>query len=240
MTTNLDRIYTMYMRISEAWQNLTPIAQEQWGHFTTRQALNAGLDRTQLMRMVKDARIEHLATGSYRITGAPQDKWTQLRGQWMHLINTYTTWNGPEDGPPPLIIGRDAASDFHELGNIVARVEHFYSSNPIVTTMPGVRVLRRKIGADEWMWYQGMPMTTPGITIRDQASVSLDGDELGRMIYDAARLELVYLADLAQLLHPIAPTYGLRTGWEMIEELPAYGGCDIAPFLAGYELVNHG
>lgn len=223
------------MDANKAWTNLAPVAEEQWGHFTTKQALAAGFSRTQLSRMKQHGRIENERPGSYRIVGAPQDWHTLQRFIWAELVNQ-TAYPGPglTQDPPPVIFGFDSAADYHDLGCIMPYSIDVIATEPIRPKHPTVRVKDTELRDRHWLWYDGMPIVSPMDAVIDQCRQSRDGDLVGRMIADVLENHVTNADDLACHLAPFAKRYGYKNGVEMILLATQYGGRQLHP-----DLIEH-
>lgn len=215
----------MCMNIKTAWANLAPTAEEQWGHFTTKQAIAAGFNRTQLMRMKKDGRVESIRPGSYRMTGAPQDGNTPLRFIWNELMND-TAYLGAHlaSEKPPLIVGFDTAADYYEIGDIIASTWDFIATTPVNPAHSGVRIKDSQLRDRQWAWRDGLPIIDPPACITDQCIQGQDGDLVGRLIADVFHLDRTHPLNMAAILEPFARQYGYHNGAEMALKAPEYGG----------------
>lgn len=215
------------MYIDAAWKKLTPIAAEQCGHFTTKQALYAGLSPTQLNRMKNSGRIEHFMTGSYQIAGAPQDGFTDIRAIWCHLINQ-TDWLGGDNSSqiPPIIFGYDTAAGFHGIGTIIARTADVIALQPVTPSSNDIVIKDTELRDRDWRWYDGIPMVTPVHTIVDQFRHGQDGDIIGRALIDVLSNpdHGAGADDLPALVKPYMTDYGFTDPMDMIDFLCEYSG----------------
>lgn len=228
-------IHNMCMDINQAWTNLAPVAEEQWGHFTTKQAITAGFSRTQLMRMKKNGRIESIRPGSYRMVGAPVDFNTPLRYIWNELMNDLAYPGAHQSSvPPPLIVGFDTAADYYEVGDVIAGTWDFIATVPVNPAHSGVRIKDTELRDRHWTWREGVPIVDPPTCVMDQCIQICDGDLVGRMIADVFELDHTHPLTMVKLLEPYAHQYGFKDGVDMILEGTKYGGRPLHPATREY------
>jgi hypothetical protein len=77
---------------------LAPVAEDQWGLITRRQAINAGVSQATLDRLTGPAALlERVAHGVFRLTGAPPPDYLELRAAWLQLAPEVPAWERTRD-----------------------------------------------------------------------------------------------------------------------------------------------
>ena len=71
---------------------LAPIAEEQWGFVTRRQAENAGVSSATFKRLIRDGVLERTRSAVYRLAGAPLPDHLELRSAWLQLAPETPVW----------------------------------------------------------------------------------------------------------------------------------------------------
>src|SRR4051794_20172961 len=99
---------------------LRPLAEEQWGLITRRQAERVGIPSTTFERLIADdAVLERVAHGVYRLTVAPTPDHLALRAAWLQLAPEMLLWErGAADG----VVSHRSAAMLYGLGHLPADV----------------------------------------------------------------------------------------------------------------------
>lgn len=173
---------------------LIAIADQNDGLLTSKQARNAGILDSVLVRLAQRGRLERIARGVYRITHYPHAKLSQYREAIL--------WAEASHGPEQAVLSHETALAVYGISD----------GNPsqVHIAVPKSARLRRKRPA--WIaihrdnlrpadvtLHEGLPMTTVARTITDVLHSSGRSDLVRRAISDAKRERLINDSDTARL-----------------------------------------
>lgn len=122
----------------------------------------------------------------YRIIGAPPDLGLDgLRMPW--LMTDPQRW--PGDRTMPAVVSHlSAAHTVYRLGVASPDINHLTTAYPFTAPLLATQIhVDPALGSEDWDWVDGLPVTTIGRTIADVYTYGIDGDHLGRIIWDAIR-----------------------------------------------------
>jgi predicted transcriptional regulator of viral defense system len=186
---------------------LAPIAEEQWGLITRRQAEQSGVSEATLKRLTARSVLERVAHGVYRLAGAPVPDHQDLRAAWLQLEPGVPAWERTWDQG---VVSHRSAAALYGLGDLPADRHEF--------TLPLRRQSRRqdvrlhKGQPELWTTIAGLPVTRPSEIASDLLSDREDPGAVAQVIADAIRHAYDYPGNFAEALAPHAAAYGLRRG----------------------------
>ena len=146
-------------------QELRRTAALQHGYFRTRQALDVGLSRTNLVDAVRSGEIESIAYGLYRFAHYPLSTDDDL-----HEIQTIA---------PDGTFSHETALALFGLSDVLPRTVHF--TVPPASGFkhrPGLTVHHARLGPDERVLRAGLWLTSPLRTLIDAARGGSDPEQL--------------------------------------------------------------
>jgi hypothetical protein len=186
----------------ERFSELSVLAARQEGMITTAQANRSGI-RTETLDHFKEAGlIVELDWDVYQLAWSkvgpryayPLAAWLGLRPQLFHWERL--------DGEPDAVLSHESACNLHGMGSVSTPAEVF--TTPEEREAPrGTRIHVSRLAPDDIMICAGVPVTTPRRTIVDLVRDWVEHGEIGNLLTDAVRQDLVDLQavhrDLAQL-----------------------------------------
>ena len=121
-----------------ALPRLQELAQEQWGLLTRRQIKNGGIGSTTLERLASPGGgLERVATGVYRLVGAPIPDHLDLRAAWLQLDPAVPAWErNAKDG----VVSHRSAASVYGLGHLPADRHEFTVARRKQSRRPDVRI----------------------------------------------------------------------------------------------------
>lgn len=162
-----------------AYDTVHKLALEQHGVFTSEQAVALGLAPNTLVKMANRGRLERLAFGLYRDTGAPETQWTEYMAAvlWPRGVAA--------------VLSHETALSLMELSDVNPSAIH-------VTVPSGHRVRRREPPAGVVLHHadladedvgsvEALPVTRAARTIRDCAAAKIGPALLRQAIADGLR-----------------------------------------------------
>ncbi|HET9733543.1 MAG TPA: type IV toxin-antitoxin system AbiEi family antitoxin domain-containing protein [Acidimicrobiales bacterium] len=188
---------------------LAPIAEDQWGLVTRRQAEDAGVSKATLTRLVGHGVLERVAHAVYRLTGVPQADHIALRAAWLQLAPEVPAWErSAEQG----VVSHRSAAALYGLGELPADRHEFTLPGRKQSRRPDVRLHLGKLMDAEWISLRGLPVTRPSRIAADLLAEREDPGAVGRLVTDAIRGVFDYPGTFAETLAPFAAQLGLRRG----------------------------
>ena len=161
------------------------IAAGQSGYFTRAQAAASGVEDFQLQRAVAYQQIHRVGYGVYRVAGAGQDDYQDLRVMWLRFDPT----SGPRARTknPTLWVSHNSAATVLGLGVLIPFKHEFISTTrrQLRTDKAKVRVRSAGLARSEWVIREGFAVTSPLRTLVDLDATGTDGGHLGTYLLDA-------------------------------------------------------
>jgi len=175
---------------------LVAIAEENDGLLTSKQARNAGILDSVLVRLAQRGRLERAARGVYRIAHYPQSKFSQYR----EAILWAEASHGPED--PDVALSHETALAIYGISDVNPAVVHI--------TVPKTARLRRArpkwiaihrddLGPLDVTLYEGLPVCTIARTVTDVLNTTGRIDLARQAIADARRAGHIGNSESARL-----------------------------------------
>lgn len=196
---------------------LGSIAERRWGLFTTAQAENAGIARTQLSRMARTGAIERLTQGVYRMAGAPTQEHEPIYATWLALGGA--TASRTHSGVAAIVAAGTTAAIAHDIGDFFPDGYDFIVPSRKGTRLPGVRLRIRTLSRDDVLPVNGLPTLTVERTIADLVEIGTDTSLVADALRDAVRADKLVAPDrLIEHLSPIAKRRGI-TGHALADDL---------------------
>ena len=170
------------------------IAEDQAGYFTAAQARAAGLHQVRLVQLAQQGDIERVSRGVYRFTRFPVSR----LGHYMEAV----LW--PQVRRPDVagVISHQSALAIHQLSDVSPARVHL--------TLPTVVRIRREVPKGLVIHYadlapadvervEGVPVTTPGRSVRDAHASHVGNDLVDQAIADGRRSGSLSMAEADRL-----------------------------------------
>ncbi len=189
---------------------LAPIAEDQWGLVTRRQAEAAGISAATLQRLSADGSLlERVAHGVYHLAGAPVSDHAQLRAAWLQLAPETLAWERTADQG---VVSHRSAAAVYGLGHLPADRHDFTLPRRRQVRRSDVSIYRRELGSGEWIALRGLPVTRPSRIAADLLGEREDPEAVGHVVADALRGATEDAGTFVSALAPRAARFGLRRG----------------------------
>lgn len=156
------------MNQPDAVEELAALAEGQWGMFTTAQAEIRGVPRTDVARLVRRQLARRLRHGVHMMPGVPTSPFEDIRAEWL-ATDPARTAGERRDDPAPVIVSDESAALIHGLGDLPPGGVHLTSARRLQSRQQWVTIHRRHITDREYVWVDGLPVTTPRRTLDDLA-----------------------------------------------------------------------
>jgi len=184
---------------------LAPIAEEQWGLITRRQAQDAGVSEATLKRLAARSTLERVAHGVYRLAGAPVPDHQELRAAWLQLAPEVAAWERTADQG---VVSHRSAAALYGLGHLPADRHEFTLPRRRQSRRSDVRLHRGQIRT--WIVLRGLPVTRPSRIASDLLTDREDPEAVAHIVADAIRGAYDYPGTFADALAAHAAKFGLR------------------------------
>jgi hypothetical protein len=202
-------IYNAVVVRSSTLSRLAPIAEDQWGLVTRRQAEQAGVSPATLQRLASAGVLDRVAHGVYRLAGAPPADHLGLRAAWLQLAPEVLAWDrAPEQG----VVSHRSAAALYSLGHLPADRHEFTLPERRQSRRPDVRLHERPIRQGEWVMTHGLPVTRPSRIAADLLDDKEDPEAVAHMVADAIRSGLDTPGMIADAVAAHAARFGTRRG----------------------------
>lgn len=188
------------------------LAASQWGMFTSTQAQNAGVGRTQLARMHADGRIENLTTGVYRFVAGEETSHSDIKAYWMSVFPRELAFERLKKVPPDAVVAGRTAAYLHGIGDMYAAPYTFLVIQRKQTSRKDLRFLQWEIEECDMEIIDGLPVTSVERTIADLVRLREDPSLTDDVVRDAIREKGIDSQRLAWLLSPLAARNGFGRG----------------------------
>lgn len=206
------------------------IVAAQRGFITAGQARTIGAE-SLMARMVDAGQLDSYdridaPTGIYCAPGIPGDYRDAYFVPWLLLEPDVLPEDKYQFGRPIRLVASGAtALRYHGCGTVPADKAEFLTTDPDIAAradeIESTVVERGEIGPADWTVVEATPVVVPHVAIGQLAAASMDGDHLGRIIYDAMTETGAPLGVIAAQLDPHADAYGFRDGMDMATALVA-------------------
>lgn len=168
------RVHTRTMPRSRMDQ-LIAIAEENDGLLTSKQARNAGILDSVLVRLAQRGRLERAARGVYRIAHFPQSKFSQYREALMWAEANH----GPEE--PEVALSHETALALYGVSD----------ANPSLVNITVPRTARLRRERPKWIAVHRGDLHPLDVTLHEGLTVTTVARTITDVLNESGRIELV-------------------------------------------------
>jgi hypothetical protein len=194
--------------MSDAWDAVLAISDEQWGLITTQQVETTGVAWTTLARRAGRGSLERIAHGVYRMRGGGEPDHLELRAAWLQLEPRVPAW---ERTPAAGVVSHRSAAGLYGIGPLPADTHEFTLPARKQSRRKDVRLHRGNVDLD-CVTLRGLPVTRPGRIVADLLADREDPGAVAQVIADALRPAFDDPGRIASAIAPYAAAHGLRRG----------------------------
>ncbi len=175
---------------------LVEIAEENDGLLTSKQARNAGILDSVLVRLAQRGRLERAARGVYRIAHYPQSKFSQYR----EAILWAQASQGPEN--PDVALSHETAFAIYGISDANPQAVHI--TVPKAARLRRVRpkwiaIHRADLGPLDVTLYEGLPVTSITRTVTDVLNTTGRIELARQAVADVKRSGYINSSEAARL-----------------------------------------
>jgi len=186
-------------------RRLFPVAAQQAGYFTAKQALDSGYAYPAQLYHVRRGEWARADRGIYRLPEWPASQHDDLV-RW-------TLWSRRRG-----VVSHETALAVHDLGDVLPAEVHLTVPANFRSRAPGVRLHRGELAPTEIEQREGFAVTMPLRSILDAAAGGTEPDQLRRVVDEAltrglvtpgalraaARRDLIATRVIARILAPVS------------------------------------
>ncbi len=184
------------------WNRLFETAGAQEGHFTTKQAAEAGYSSQLLLKHIRAGRVARTRRGIYRLVHFPAGEHEELVTVWL--------WSDQVG-----VISHDTALALHGLSDSLPA--HLHLTLPSTwrrrrfRVPAGVVLHYADVPRKDRDWFGAVPTTNTKRTLNDCAREGLSPELLRQAAEQALRRGIVTIAELGRVEEALEPFGGLAT-----------------------------
>lgn len=200
------------MEMTEALALLSDYTAGQWGLVTTRQALSLGVDDVTLHRLRAAGLLEKVRHSVHAVTSSPASEARPEQAAWLSLRPGTPAWERPRLDPDGGVISHRSAARLHGLGDLPATGVEMTVPRRRTMRDPDTRLHRGQLTDTDVTVIEGLPVTTPGRTIRDLLARRTDASHVATILREAVVTDQALLDALPHEIAPYARRYGVTAG----------------------------
>jgi hypothetical protein len=194
-------------------RRLMPLAEQQWGLITRRQAEQAGVAPATFTRMVRSGVLQRVAHGVYLnaclVGRAPTDDHLHVRAAWLQLApHVPARERTPDQG----VISHRSAATIYGIARERPDRHEFLVPRRRQSRRRDVRLRVGTLEDAEVARLHGLPVTRPARIATDLLAAGANPAEVGQVIAGALRVPFEYRWVFGKLLAPHAAALGLKRG----------------------------
>lgn len=213
------------MKEQSAILKLEEIAASQWGMFTTAQAQKMGVRRNEIARLAANGRIEPLCYGVYHFTAGAEPEQLFLKAHWLAVFPDELAYERLRKSEPDAVVAGITAAWALGAGDFHASPYTFIVDGRKQTKREDVRYFKQRISEVDFVYVDGIPVTSFERTVYDLLRTGEDPDLVDGFMQDAAwkGKHAFDLDRLGSFLSPLAERFGFgrRKGVEFAANLLA-------------------
>lgn len=200
---------------SKGIAELESLASTQWGMFTTAQARDIGVGRTQIARMVSSGRTEPVLYGTYRFVAGDVPPKADALAAWMSVYPKETVWERMGKHPFDAVAAGRTAAYLHGIGDFHPEPYTFDLVARKQTSRSDVKYRLRKLDESDVVLVEGIPATSIERTIAELLRDGEDPEQVGRLVVEAVRNGYdLDRSKLVALLEPILNMDAARSSYQ--------------------------
>ena len=169
---NIDRLYAL--------------STEQWGLFTSAQALSVHVSRNQLSRMVADGRLEPMAYGVYRVAAGGETEHAAVKAAWLSLYPSKTAFERLGAFPYDAVATGRTAAYMQSYGDFYETPYCFIVDRKKRSTREDLELVHAPVERQDIDLRLGIPVATPERTLADLVRLDEDPSLVNDYIASAA------------------------------------------------------
>jgi predicted transcriptional regulator of viral defense system len=194
---------------SSTFSRLAPVAEEQWGLITRRQAQWTGACPATMQRLAAAGVLNRVAHGVYRLAGSPVPDHLALRAAWLQLAPGVPAWKRT---PAQGMASHRSAAVLYGLGQLPADRHDFTLAARRQSRRSDVRLHQRAVRPAERAALGGLPVTRPARIVADLLDDQEAPEAVAVVAADAIRAGHDNPGTVAECLAPYAARFELGRG----------------------------
>ena len=177
------------------WERLYGIAVTQEGHFTTRQAAEAGYSSQLLLKHVRAGRMVRVRRGVYRLVHHPAGDREDLVTVWLWCDRAG-------------VFSHETALSLHGISDVLPAQVHLTLPTEWrrrqLTVPDGVNLYFALVPESDRGWFGAVPVTTVRRTLMDCLAADVPGDTIRSALHDVARRGLLTTTEVRSVTRALS------------------------------------
>lgn len=173
------------------------------GIFTTAQAQRLGINRNALAHACKVGRLERVAHGAYRLSGAPSSETDELSALWKLTTPAAFSWERQAEWDG-VAVGGSTAAWLLGIGDFHLSPYRIYAPRRINSKIESAHFGVRNIDESDVAWKGGLPVTRVERTLVDMCLDCEDPSLVEDAFRDAKAQGIIDSAKLDNLLDKLS------------------------------------
>lgn len=220
-------------------QNVYDFAAGQWGLFTSAQAIDIGISRTQLNRMSADGRLEPICYGVYRVAVSEETTHAGAKAAWLSLYPKKTAYERLGTLPHDAVATGRTAAWMHGYGDFHASPYCFVVAREKRSARIDLELLHDVVEERDVTLSFGIPTATVERAVADLVRLHEDPSLVDDFMSDAAASGHLFDEErLSELLSPLSKANGFASGGEFARHLIEKNAAHIATARAISDFAN--
>ncbi|WP_019634255.1 hypothetical protein [Actinomadura atramentaria] len=192
---------TLYYELSIA-------AARQSGLVTRAQVARLSADAAVIDRLKEAKLLRELDDDVFELPSSRNSPtYAYPYAAWLALAPDRFRWERPEDPTRDAVLSHHSAARVHGLGALPVLRTAFTAPEEIPAPR-GAVVHAGRLAPEDVTVVRGIPVTTPHRTILDLVRFPFNDEEIGRVLQDALRKDVIDLAAIIDAMAPLAAEYG--------------------------------
>jgi predicted transcriptional regulator of viral defense system len=200
------------MKALDALNIIQDITSQQWGMFTSAQAVARGIDRMALSRLMKNGHIERLRKGIYRASAVPSSRLEAVYAAWLSIEPSQLSYKRSKKAESDAVVSCATAAYVWSIGELNPEPITFSVNCRKQLRDKGIRTIIRHLDERDVTIAQGLPTTTIERTIADLITSGTDLSLVANVAKDALRLKGLDAQTMIEYLSPLAKRAGCKSG----------------------------
>lgn len=194
--------------LEELYYGLSIAAARQLGLVTRAQVARLNADAAVIDRLKEAKLLREIDDDVFQLPSSTTGlSYAYPYAAWLALAPEQFGWERPQLPTEDAVLSHHSAARLHGLGAI-GLPRTIFTAPEAKPAPRGVIVHVDRLAPEDITVVEGIPVTTPHRTILDLVRYPFDRDDIGRVLADAARLDVVDLGAIHNALVPLAADHG--------------------------------
>ncbi|WP_225729892.1 MULTISPECIES: hypothetical protein [unclassified Nocardia] len=198
--------------LERLYYELSIAAARQLGLVTRAQVARLSDDNAAIDRLCEAKLLQVLDTDVFQLpSSSVARRYTYPFAAWLALAPDRFRWERPQAPTDDAVLSHESAAGLHGLG-VLALPRTVFTAPQQFPAPQAVIVHVDRLAPEDITVVEGVPVTTPRRTILDLVRNGVDHEDVGRVLDDGLRLDVVDLRAVYDEMVPLATEFGFPAG----------------------------